>query len=83
MRLCLGCNTARPKKELVRIVRSKEGTIAVDFTGKMAGRGAYICNDPACLQKLQKNKRLEKAFGATIAPEIYETLQKELANGTE
>ena len=83
MRLCLGCNTAKPKKELVRIVKNKDGDIAVDFTGKMAGRGAYICNDKECLAKLEKNKRLQKAFGGAIAPEIFAQLQKELSDGTK
>lgn len=81
MRLCLGCNEAKPKMQLIRIVKNKEGEISVDFTGKKAGRGAYICNDIACLNKLQKNKRLNRAFATEIDETIYESLREELANG--
>ena len=81
MRLCLGCNQAKPKMQLIRIVKNKEGEISVDFTGKKAGRGAYICNDIACLDKLQKNKRLNRAFATEIDETIYESLREELANG--
>ena len=81
MRLCLGCNEAKPKMQLIRIVKNKEGEISVDFTGKKAGRGAYICNDIACLDKLQKNKRLNRAFATEIDETIYESLREELANG--
>ena len=81
MRLCLGCNEAKPKMQLIRIVKNKEGEISVDFTGKKAGRGAYICNDIACLDKLQKNKRLNSAFATEIDETIYESLREELANG--
>ena len=81
MRLCLGCNQAKPKMQLIRIVKNKEGEISVDFTGKKAGRGAYICNDIACLNKLQKNKRLNRAFATEIDETIYESLREELANG--
>ena len=69
----------KDKRELVRIVRSKEGEISVDFNGKKPGRGAYICKSTDCLKKAEKAKRLSKAFSAPIAPEIYETLRKELA----
>ena len=81
MRLCLGCNEAKPKMQLIRIVKNKEGEISVDFTGKKAGRGAYICNDIACLNKLQKNKRLNRAFATENDETIYESLREELANG--
>ncbi len=81
MRLCLGCNEGRPKAELIRIVKNKEGEISVDFTGKKAGRGAYICNNPTCLDKLQKNRRLSRAFSAEIEESIYESLREELARG--
>ncbi len=81
MRLCLGCNEGKPKAQLIRIVKNKEGEISVDFTGKKAGRGAYICNDPACLEKLQKSKRLNRAFSCEIQEAIYESLREELARG--
>lgn len=81
MRLCLGCNEGKPKAQLIRIVKNKEGVISVDFTGKKPGRGAYICNDVACLEKLQKNKRLAGAFSCRIDDEIYDTLREEMARG--
>ena len=78
MRKCVGCGEMKPKKELRRIVRSPEGEISIDLTGKKSGRGAYICADPACLAKAQKGKRLERAFECAIAPEIYEVLAASL-----
>lgn len=68
----------KSKKELIRIVRDKEGTTSVDFTGKMAGRGAYICKSKECFEKAKKGKRLEKAFEARIDEVVYETLRKQL-----
>lgn len=79
LRKCIGCGEMKDKRELVRIVRNKEGAISVDLTGKMPGRGAYICKNTACLDKAERTKKLSKAFSAPIAPEIYETLRKELA----
>ena len=61
MRKCVGCGEMKPKKELRRIVRSPEGEISVDLTGKKSGRGAYLCADPACLAKAEKGKRLDRA----------------------
>lgn len=81
MRLCLGCNEGKPKAQLIRIVKNKEGEISVDFTGKKPGRGAYICNDLTCLDKLQKNRRLNRAFSCEIQEAIYESLKEELARG--
>ncbi len=78
-RLCLGCNEPHAKNELIRIVKNKEGEISVDFTGKKPGRGAYICNNLACLEKLQKNKRLNRAFSTEISAEIYQRLKEEIA----
>ena len=68
----------KDKRELVRIVRNKEGEISVDLTGKKPGRGAYICKSIECLNKAQKAKRLERAFSTSIAPEIYDALRSEL-----
>ncbi len=68
----------KPKKELVRIVRSPEGEIHLDSTGKMNGRGAYICPDLQCLQKAKKGRRLEKAFECSVPAEIYDRLETEL-----
>ena len=78
LRMCLGCQQMKSKKELIRIVRDKEGNTSVDFTGKKAGRGAYICKSIECFEKARKGKRLEKAFEARIDETIYETLKKQL-----
>lgn len=78
MRMCLGCNEMKPKKELVRVVRSKEGEISLDLTGKKAGRGAYICKSVGCLEKARKARRLEKSFSCRIDDEIYESMKGEL-----
>ena len=75
MRQCLGCREMKPKKELVRIVRSPEGDIDLDFKGKASGRGAYICPNADCLKKAIKAKALEKAFETSIPQEIYERLK--------
>ena len=74
-RTCMGCNIKKPKKEFIRIVKSKTGEIDIDRTGKMPGRGAYICDNIECLEKLIKSKRLEKVFEMKISDEIYEKLR--------
>ena len=81
MRQCLGCREMKPKKELIRVVRSPEGEISLDFKGKANGRGAYLCPDPACLKKALKAKALEHAFSAPIPGEVYERLQEEMEAG--
>ena len=81
MRQCLGCREMKPKKELIRVVRSPEGEISLDFKGKASGRGAYICPDPQCLKKAVKSKALERAFSAQIPPEIYEKLNEQMEGG--
>jgi predicted RNA-binding protein YlxR (DUF448 family) len=78
MRQCVGCREMKPKKELVRIVHSPEGEISVDFTGRKAGRGAYICRDASCLAKAEKSRALGRAFSAEIPAEVYDTLKKQL-----
>ena len=78
LRKCIGCGEMKDKRELVRIVRNKEGEISVDLVGKKPGRGAYICKNAACLDKAQKAKRLERAFSSRIEPEIYDTMRREL-----
>ena len=75
LRTCMGCNNPKEKNELLRIVKSKEGEISVDLTGKKSGRGAYICKNEECLKKLIKSKRLENVFEIQIAPEFYEDLR--------
>ena len=80
MRQCLGCREMKPKKELIRVVRAPDGEqISLDFNGKMPGRGAYLCPNPACLKKAVKSRALERAFSAAIPAEIYERLELELS----
>lgn len=74
-RTCMGCNSKKDKKDLIRIVKNKEGVISIDKTGKANGRGAYICNELECLEKAMKSKRLEKVFETKISEEIYENLR--------
>ncbi len=78
LRKCTGCGEMKPKKELVRVVKTPEGKISLDPTGKMNGRGAYLCKDPQCLRKAQKSKRIEKALSCTVPDEIYNKLEQEL-----
>lgn len=78
MRMCTGCGEMKPKKELVRVVRSAEGVISLDTVGKKPGRGAYLCRNAECLKKAIKQKRLERAFSCAIPPEIYERMEEEL-----
>lgn len=79
MRMCTGCGEMKPKKELVRVVRSSEGEISLDKTGKKPGRGAYLCKNPECFQKAKKAKRLERAFGCSIPDEIFSRIEEELS----
>jgi uncharacterized protein len=78
-RMCAGCMEMKPKKELIRIVRSKEGEISIDLIGKKPGRGAYICRNEECLTKAFKTKRLEKNLEAKISDEIYNKLKEEIS----
>ncbi len=78
-RTCMGCQAKKEKRELVRIVRSPEGEISVDMTGKKPGRGAYICPDLECLNKVVKSKRLERSLETAISQEIYEMLKEQLS----
>ncbi len=83
VRQCVGCRVGKPKKELIRVVRSPEGAITLDFRGKKPGRGAYVCPDKACLDKAKKSKALERAFGCVIPEEIYENLTAEMDENME
>ena len=74
-RTCMGCNEKREKQQLIRIVKNKQNEIKIDKTGKMEGRGAYICNNVACLDRVKKSKRLEKVLDMKISDEIYESLR--------
>ncbi len=78
-RTCMGCQAKKDKRDLVRIVRSPEGEISVDMTGKKPGRGAYICNQLDCLNKVIKSKRLERSLETAISQELYESLKEQLS----
>lgn len=78
MRKCLGCQEMKEKKSLVRVVRNREGEYTMDLTGKLNGRGAYICHDVACFNKAVKSKGLERAFSDKIPDEVYDALRKEI-----
>ena len=78
MRQCLGCREMKPKRELIRVVRSPEGEISLDFKGKAPGRGAYICPAPACLKQAIKAEALERAFSTQIPEAVYEKLNEEM-----
>ena len=78
VRMCSGCGQHFPKKELVRVVRSVQGEISVDLTGKKSGRGAYICQSVDCLKKARKAKRLERALECQIPDEVYQRLEEEI-----
>lgn len=79
-RMCTGCMEMKPKKELIRIVKNKEGEVSLDLTGKKPGRGAYICRSKECFEKAFKTKRLEKNLEVKIDEAIYEKLKEELIN---
>ncbi len=81
--MCLGCQEMKPKRELIRVVRNKDGETSVDFTGKKPGRGAYICRSIECFEKARKGKRFERAFNAAIGEEIYEELKKQLEENND
>lgn len=78
MRQCLGCREMKPKRELIRIVRSPEGEISLDPKGKKPGRGTYVCPNAACLAKARKAKGIERAFSIPVPPEVYEALEAQM-----
>lgn len=78
MRMCTGCGEMKEKRELIRVVKSSDGEISLDKTGKKNGRGAYICHNAACLKKARKNKRIERAFEVAIPDEIYDRMEEEI-----
>ena len=81
-RTCMGCNSKKDKKDLIRIVKNKNNEISIDKTGKQDGRGAYICNNEQCLEKAIKTKRIERTLGIKISEEVYSNLKK-IINGGE
>ena len=80
-RQCMGCRERRAKRELIRVVRSPEGNVNLDFGGTAPGRGAYLCPDPECLKKAQKSKSLERSLEVPIPEEVYGRLAKEMEAG--
>lgn len=82
-RRCTGCGEHFPKSSLIRILRTPEGEIIIDQTGKKSGRGAYICKNAECLKKARKQRRLESSLECAIPNEVYERLEKELTVGKQ
>lgn len=78
LRKCTGCNEVKNKKDMIRVIRDKEGNISMDATGRKNGRGAYICPDAKCLEKAMKSKGLERTLKAKVPEEVYEQLKAEL-----
>ena len=80
MGMCLGCGEMKPKRELIRMVKSKEGELSLDLTGKKSGRGAYICRSTECFRMARKARRFGKAFSCMISDELYDGMERELEN---
>ena len=78
MRMCVGCREMKPKKELLRVVRSPEGEISFDLTGRKPGRGAYVCHSSECLLRAIKQKQLERTFSAPISDEVRDALTAQI-----
>ena len=83
MRMCTGCGEMKPKRELVRVVKSPEGEVSLDFKGKKPGRGAYVCPDPECLKKARKSRALERAFSAPLPDEVWAQLEEQMKAGEQ
>ena len=83
MRMCVGCREMKPKKELIRVVRSPEGEISIDLKGKKSGRGAYVCYDASCLKRALKQKQLDRALEVTITEDIAQTLTQSIGAGEQ
>ena len=82
-RMCSGCKEKKPKKELIRVVRSPEGEISLDKTGRKSGRGAYLCPNAECLKMARKARRLERSLETSIPDEVYAQLETELSQSEE
>ena len=81
VRRCSGCNQHFPKNELIRVLRTPEGEIHLDLTGKKSGRGAYICKSAACLKKARKSRRIDSSLDCSIPDEVYDRMEEEIARG--
>ncbi|MEE1066667.1 MAG: YlxR family protein [Acutalibacteraceae bacterium] len=80
LRKCTGCGEMKPKKELVRVVKTPDDKVLIDLTGRVNGRGAYICPDEKCLRIARKSKRIERSFQMQIPDEVYDKMEEELKN---
>ena len=80
-RQCMGCRERKEKKAMIRVVRCTDGSVSLDFSGKLNGRGAYVCPDPECLKKAQNSKALERSLEVAIPQEVYDRLEKEMEAG--
>lgn len=78
MRKCVGCGESRPKQELLRIVMTPEGTVMIDHSGKANGRGAYLCDNPVCLEQARRRNSFHRSFRKAVEPAIYGQLEQEL-----
>ena len=78
MRQCVGCREMKEKKSLIRVVKSPEGAVSLDFKGKKPGRGAYVCPNPECFKRARKSRALERAFSAPLPPEVWEGLEAQM-----
>ena len=78
MRQCVGCREMKEKKSLIRVVKSPEGEVSLDFKGKLPGRGAYVCPNPECLKRARKSRALERAFSAQLPQEVWEGLESQM-----
>ena len=81
IRQCLGCREHKQKNELIRVVRSPEGEISLDFRGKKPGRGAYLCPTPECLARARKSRAIERALSAPVSEEVYAALDEQMRAG--
>lgn len=81
LRQCLGCREMKPKRELIRVVKSPAGEISLDFRGKQPGRGAYLCPKEECLKRVRKSKALERAFSMQMPDGVYEALEAQMTEG--
>lgn len=78
MRQCVGCREMKEKRSLIRVVKSPDGVVSLDFKGKLPGRGAYVCPDPECLKRARKSRALERAFSSLILDEVWESLEAQM-----
>ena len=83
LRQCVGCREMKDKKSLIRVVRSPEGEVSLDFVGKKPGRGAYVCRDVECLKRARKSRALERAFDTAIPAEVYDAMEREMGGADD